>query len=67
MMVVGPLGAHPHLLQVLFLVLQGDMPSSSPVYTSGGASLDADGPSMWQVVPGYNVTGSRDEPDLTWT
>ena len=27
--------------------------------TGGGAGLDADGPSMCQVVLGYNVTSSR--------
>ena len=48
------------LCQVLFFVLLGNMPPSTPVQTGGGAGLDADCPSMRQVVLGSRVTSSRE-------
>ena len=40
------------------------MPPSSPEEPGGGASLDADNPSMWQVVLGYMLPVSG--TNLTW-
>lgn len=53
------------LKQVLFLILQDDMPLSSPVYTDGGASLHVNHLSMRQVVLGYMLPVADTVSELT--